>query len=59
MENIRIGIFGAGRGYNLSKNFSLLGCKMVAICDYHEARLEAAKEKLGGKVASYTDFDEF
>ena len=59
MENIRIGIFGAGRGYNLSKNFSLLGCKIVAICDYHEARLAAAKEKLGGAVTAYTDFDEF
>ena len=62
MENnrrIRVGIFGAGRGVNLSKNFMLLNCDIVALCDYHEKRLEEARKKLGDDVVCYKSFDEF
>ena len=59
MEKIRLGIFGAGRGYNLSKNFMMLNCEVVAICDNHKERLASVLEKLGGDVAAYEDFDEF
>ena len=59
MEKIRIGIFGAGRGYNLSTNFMLLNCDIVAICDSHKERLAAALEKLGDGVTAYENFDDF
>ncbi|MBQ2876457.1 MAG: Gfo/Idh/MocA family oxidoreductase [Clostridia bacterium] len=59
MGKLKIGIFGAGRGFNLSKNFMLLNCDIVALCDKHKERREAAAKQLGGDVACYESFDEF
>ena len=59
MEKIRIGIFGAGRGVSLSKNFMLLGCEIVALCDSNEQRRNKARETLGETVIYYDSFDEF
>lgn len=59
MKKLKIGIFGAGRGYSLSRNFMLLDCEIVALCDYHKERREATAKKLGSTVALYENFDEF
>ena len=58
MSKLRIGVFGAGRGMDLAKNFMLLGCDVVALCDFHEKRLEAARGQ-GGALTCYDDFDAF
>ena len=59
MKRIKIGIFGAGRGVDLSGNFMLLNCDIVAICDNHKERREAAAAKFDSSVAVYDNFDEF
>lgn len=59
MEQIKIGVFGVGRGMDIAKNFMLQNCDVVAICDNHKERLAAAVEKLGDTVAVYDSFDEF
>lgn len=59
MERIRIGLFGAGRGMDLAKNFMLLDADIVAICDNHKDRRAAAMKQLDKTVAEYEDFDEF
>lgn len=59
MKRIKIGIFGAGRGVDLSGNFMLLNCDIVAICDNHKERREAAAAKFDSSVAIYDNFDEF
>lgn len=59
MSKIKIGVFGAGRGMDLANNFMMLNCDIVAICDFHKERLEAASKRLGGTAAVYDNFDEF
>ena len=59
MKKLKIGIFGVGRGMDIAKNFMLLGCDIVAICDSHEKRLKAAADTLDSSVAVYDDFDKF
>ena len=59
MKKIKIGVFGVGRGLGLAKNFMLLGCDIVAICDNHPERREKAVKALDGKVAVYDCFDDF
>ena len=59
MENIKVGVFGAGRGYDIAENFMLLNCNIVAICDFHEGRLNEVLNKLGKGATAYKDFDEF
>ena len=59
MSKIKVGIFGAGRGMDIARNFLLLNADIVAICDFHEERLEKAAKELGDTVAKYTDFDSF
>lgn len=59
MKRLKIGVFGAGRGVNLSKNFMLLNCEIVAVCDYHAARLEASKKTVGEDVKLYDNFNDF
>lgn len=59
MEKIRIGVFGAGRGVDLAKNFMLLNCDIVALCDNRPDRLAAGAKRLGDGVALYEDFDRF
>ena len=59
MEKIRIGVFGVGRGMDIVRNFMLLGCEVVAICDNHKERREKAAAALDKSVAVYDNFDEF
>ena len=59
MEKLKIGIFGAGRGSSIGRNFTLLNCKIVALCDFNSERLEEGVKALGGNIAVYNDFDAF
>lgn len=59
MKKIRIGVFGAGRGMDLAENSMLLDAEVVAICDNHKERREAAIKKLPKDVAVYENFDDF
>ena len=51
MEKIKLGVFGVGRGMDIVKNFMLLGCEVVAICDNHKERREKAAAALDSSVA--------
>ena len=47
MSKTKIGIFGVGRGMDIARNFMLLNCDIVAVCDNHSSRLDkAVKEQL-------------
>ena len=59
MSNLKIGVFGTGRGMDIARNFMLLGCEVVAICDNHVERREKAAKTLDSSVAVYDDFDKF
>ena len=60
MKKLKIGIFGAGvRGLSLAPCFMLLGCDIVAVCDFRPARLAEAKKVCGASVATYESFDDF
>ncbi|MBE6631933.1 MAG: Gfo/Idh/MocA family oxidoreductase [Ruminococcaceae bacterium] len=59
MANIKVGIFGAGRGMNLAKDILLNGCDVVAVCDFNEVRLKNAVKAYGGEIATYDSFDKF
>ena len=59
MKKLRVGIFGVGRGMYLADCFMLLGAEIVAICDNHKERREAAAKRLDKSVAVYESFDEF
>ena len=59
MKKIRIGVFGSGRGSFVAKNFMMLGCEIVAMCDFHMERSAETAKRLGNSVACYDNFDEF
>lgn len=59
MKKIRVGVFGVGRGMDLAVNFMQLNAEIVAICDFHKERREAAAKRLDSSVAVYDNFDEF
>jgi len=59
MKKIKVGIFGAGRGMEIAKNFMLLDAEIVAICDSHKERRESAVKNLYKGVAEYENFDDF
>jgi len=59
MDKIRIGVFGAGRGVDIARNFMLLNADVVALCDFNKKRLAAGAKALGDGVALYEDFDSF
>ena len=59
MKRIKIGIFGAGRGVDIAKNFMMLNCDVVALCDFRPDRLAYGAERLNHSVALYDDFDKF
>lgn len=59
MKNIKIGIFGAGRGIDLAKNLMLLDCEIVALCDFNEKRTADGLKNLGMDVPVFKDFDTF
>ena len=58
MKKLRIGIFGVGRGNGLGRNFMLLNCEIVALCDSRRESMEIAK-KAFPDAAVYESFDEF
>ena len=58
-REIKVGIFGLGRGSTFYKAFLYNNGNIVAVCDREEKKLEAAREELGSSVALYRDFDEF
>lgn len=59
MKKLKIGIFGGWRGSHVARNFVLLGCDIVALCDRRPEILEAGKKKFGESLAVYDDFDKF
>lgn len=59
MKPIKIGVLGAGRGSTLAKNFMLLGCEIVALCENNPERVEYAKKRIGNDIRVFSDFDEF
>ena len=59
MKKLKIGIFGAGRGVDVSKDFRMLDCEIVALCDNIPERLAYGAERVGEGVALYDDFDKF
>ena len=56
---IKIGVFGAGRGIDIAKNFMLQDCEIVALCEINEKRAEDGLKNLGMEVPVFKDFDEF
>ncbi len=59
MKQVRIGIFGLGRGGYYIDNILANNGNVVAICDSDVKKLGEASKKLGGTAAEYTDFDKF
>ena len=59
MKSIRLGVFGAGRGLYLAECCKALGAEIVALCEGHKERREAAMAKLDPSVTAYESFDEF
>ncbi len=59
MKKLKIGVFGVCRGMTVARDFMLLNCDIVAICDCHEERLQKAAKELGETTAVYRDFDSF
>jgi predicted dehydrogenase len=59
MKKLKIGVFGAGRGVSIAKNFMMLDCEIVAVCDFRERPRLGAIEALGSHVVGYADFDSF
>lgn len=58
MKKIKVGIFGAWRGFHLSNNLMLNNAEVAAVCDLFEDRLKKAGETLHCD-ALFTSFDEF
>ena len=59
MKNIRLGIFGLGRGSSFYDSILVNNGEVVAVCDGNPEKLKQADEALKGKAALYSDFDEF
>ena len=59
MEKLRVGVFGVGRGLHLAQCFMLCDAEVVAVCDHHKERLEAAVKTLDESVGVYESFDDF
>ena len=58
MENIRLGVFGLGRGRSLFTSMLAAGAEIVAVCEKDERRIEEAL-KIAPDIKVYRDFDEF
>lgn len=60
MKKIKVGFLGGGiRAEYLAKDFLLLNCDVVAVCETRKERHEVFKKLLGEDVAVYENFDEF
>ncbi len=57
---LRIGVFGTNvRGRDITKNFMLLGCQVVAACDNRPAAREKMAELVKEGCTFYDNFDSF
>lgn len=63
MKKVKIGVFGAGRGFALCESASFFPeAELVAVCDAYEPLLERIKKfskEKGLDVTCYTNFDDF
>lgn len=59
MKKLKIGVFGVGRGTALAKNFMLLGCDIVAICDDRPDRIDDWVRSTLPEAVVYDNFDAF
>ncbi|MBE7042585.1 MAG: Gfo/Idh/MocA family oxidoreductase [Ruminococcaceae bacterium] len=59
MKQVKIGIFGLGRGGHYIKNFLANNAEIVAICDNNPKKVKLLADKLGKDVACFDNFDEF
>lgn len=60
MNKIKIGIFGAGRGIDIARILVLLGCEIVALCDFNEKRRNEGLSRLNlNSVMPFDNFDDF
>ena len=59
MKNIKLGIFGLGRGASFYESILKNNGEVVAVCDGNPEKLKDADKALNGKAALYSDFDEF
>ena len=59
MSNLKVGIFGVGRGMDIAKNLMLNGATIHAVCDFRKERLEQAKDKIEKDTLIFEDFDAF
>ena len=60
MEKFKVGVLGVGRGIDLAKNFKLLNCEIVAMCDDRRDRIDRAIKIINDDtIAIYDNFDEF
>ena len=63
MKKVKIGVFGAGRGFALCESAAFFPeAELVAVCDFYEPLLERIKafsEEKGLHVTCYTNFDDF
>lgn len=58
-REVKIGIFGLGRGGSFYQTIIDNGGNIVAVCDRDTQKLEKAKANIGKSLTTYTDFDEF
>ena len=56
MKKIKIGVLGAGRGIDIAKNLMLLGCEIVALCDFNEERRNSGLKELGNNVVAFEKY---
>ena len=62
MKRYKIGVFGAGRGADIARNFMMLDCDIVAVCEVNAEHAAGAAKWLSGdtcETKAYSDFDEF
>ena len=59
MKKIRIGVLGGGRGVDIARDFRLLDCEVVALCEFGADRLSYGAQRIGEGVALYDDFEKF
>lgn len=59
MKKIKIGVFGTGRGFTIAKDFMMLNCEIVALCDFNKDRLLKAAAQVDNSIALYDDFYKF
>jgi len=55
-QKIRLGVFGASRGWSFMSNAQSAGMEVVAVCDQNEALREKAKKEF--HLSAYAEFDD-